>query len=264
MNRARLPAVLAVLLLLTGTAASADSRIEFKTTEGKGASFSAMLIGHGKIRTDADKMTAVILDPTAGAVVLLDHGKRTFTRLTRADIDQLVKTMDDAMKQMEQAMARMPPEMKERMKGMMSSMGTMAGGAIERVDTGERATVAGRPCRIFRTRVAERVTNESCMADPSAIELPAADRATLTAALAWMSEFSERLSKGPLARIGAAMQMPGGLIPLRSSDIAPDGTRSTSEFAGVSTASIPASTFEVPDGYKEQKIDMPRMGRGSR
>jgi hypothetical protein len=240
----------------------ADSKIEYKVTEGQNAVFQAMFVGQGKIRTDTGNSTSVILDPTGGAMTVVDHAKKTFTRLTRADIEQLAKTMDDMMAKMEQAMASMPPEMRERMKGMMGGASAMTGAAVEVTDTGERSTVAGRPCRIFRTKIAGRVVRETCMGAAAAIELPSADRATLTACMAWSKELSERLTKGVLAQFGNASPFRGGMVPLRLTEIAADGSRSTSEFSGVSTASIPAETFAVPSGYKEQKIEIPRMGRG--
>jgi hypothetical protein len=250
-------------LVCTATAvALADSRIEFKATEGQGAAFQVLLIGAGKVRIDSDKTTSVILDPKDGAMTMLDHSRKEFTRLTRADIDQLVKTIDDAMKQMEAAMAGVPPEMRERMKGMMGNMGAMEGGAVEIVSTGQKSTVAGRSCTVYQTRVAKRVATETCLADPSVIELSAADRATLMGSLAWLREMADRLTKGPLGRFATATPFRDGLVPLRVTDIAPNGTRSTSEFSGVSTTAIPADTFAAPSGYKERKIELPRMGRG--
>jgi len=252
----------AVVLGVASAVVLADAKIEYKVTEGQSATFQSILVSQGKIRTDTGTSTSVILDPAAGAMTILDHSKKTFTKLTRADIEQLVKTMDDMMAKMEQAMAAMPPEMRDRMKGMMGGASAQAGVAIEVTDTGESSTVAGRSCRIFRTKIGGRVTRETCMADPSVIELPAADRETLSACMTWSKEVSERLSKGMLAQFGNMSPFRSAMVPLRSTEIAADGSRSTSEFSGVSTASIPAETFAVPAGYKEQKIEIPRMGRG--
>ena len=249
-----------VACVLAATVATlADSRIEFKTTEGTGTAFQSILIGQGKIRQDGDKNTSAILDPGAGVMTMLDHSKKTYTRLTRADIDQLAKTLEDAMKQMEQAMASMPPQMQERMKGMMGG----AAGSIEVVDTGKSATVAGKSCRIFETKTMGRVAGESCLADPSAIDLPASDRATVTAAMAWGKEIAEKLLKGPLAAVGSALPFRGGLVPLRSTTIAADGSRTTSEFTGVTNTAASAEAFAVPPGYAEKKIELPK-GRGGR
>jgi hypothetical protein len=251
-------ATLACVLALTA-ATLADSRIEFKVTEGTGTAFQSILIGQGKIRQDADKNTSAILDPGGGTVTVLDHARRTYTRLTRADVDQLSQTLDGMMKQMEQAMASMPPQMQERMKGMMGA----GAGSVEVVDTGQSGTVAGRSCRIFQTKVMGKVSNESCLADPSAIELPPSDRATVAAAMAWGKEIGDKLMKGPLASVGTALPFRGGLVPLRSTTFGADGSRSTSEFTGVTNTEASADSFAVPTGYTEKKIELPK-GRGGR
>jgi len=249
-----------IACVLAATAATlADSRIEFKVTEGTGTAFQSILIGQGKIRQDADKNTSAILDPGAGVITVLDHAKKTYTRLTRADVDQLSKMIEDMTKQMEQAMASMPPQMQERMKGMMGG----AAGSVEVVDTGQSGTVAGRSCRVFQTKVMGKLTSESCMADSSAIELPASDRATVVAAMAWAKEIGEKLMKGPLASVGSSLPFRGGLVPLRSTTFAQDGSKSTSEFTGVTNTAASADAFAVPAGYAEKKIELPK-GRGGR
>jgi len=92
--------------------------------------------------------------------------------------------------------------------------------------------------------------------------MPAADRATLQAAMAWSKELSDALAKTPVGRVGDSIPFRGGMFPVRSTTVATDGTRHTSEFSGVSNAAAPAGTFDVPAGYKEVKIEMPRIGRG--
>src|SRR6187549_2783869 len=136
--------VLALAIGLSGAAVLADSKIEYKPTEGGGASLTTILIGQGKIRSDADANTSVIMDPTAGSSTILDHAKKTYTTIGKAEIAQLV----DMMKQLEQAMASMPPEARAMMQGRMGG-----GPAATTADTGEKATVAGKSCKIFRTMV---------------------------------------------------------------------------------------------------------------
>ncbi|HXT70707.1 MAG TPA: hypothetical protein VN700_13175 [Vicinamibacterales bacterium] len=258
----RIAAATVVFSLAATVAMRADSRIEFKVTEGKGSTLEAIMIGQGKIRTDADKTSSVVMDPTAGTITMIDHAKKTFTRMTKADIDSMAAQLDGMMKQMEQAMANMPPEMKEMMKGRMGAMGSAP--AIETVDTGKSGTAAGKPCRIIQTKSMGKVVTESCMGDASAIDVPAADRATLVAAMGFFKDLADKLSKGPLGRIGSATPFQGGGVPLRSTTFAADGSRNTSEFSGVVTTTIPAEVFAVPAGYREQKMEMPGRGRGGR
>lgn len=234
----------------------ADSKIEYKATEGGGSSLNTILIGQGKIRADADQNTSVIIDPTAGQMTVLDHGKKIFTRIGKAELQQ----MTDMFKQLEGMLANMPPEARQMVQSRMGGAG--GGPAIVTEDTGEKATVAGKACRIFRTTMQGRPTAEYCMADASAIDLPAADRQTMAAAMAWSKELTDAISKMPMLRMADTGPFRAGLMPLRSTTIGADGTRRTSELVGVTNSVLSADVFAVPAGYKEQKIEIPKMGRG--
>jgi hypothetical protein len=260
LNRTR---VILLALAVSGSTAVvlADSKIEYKATEGGGSSLNTVLIGQGKVRADASQNTSVIFDPAAGSMTILDHGKKTFTRIGRQELQQFA----EMAKQLEDMMASLPPEARQMVQGRMGGAGAAGGAAaVVTEDTGEKSTVAGRSCRIFRTTVQGRPTAESCMGDASAIELPAADRTTLTAAMAWSKELTDALAKMPMVRISDSSPFRAGLVALRSTTIASDGTRRTSEFAGVTSGALAADLFAAPADYKEQKIEIPRIGRGGR
>ena len=99
------------------------------------------------------------------------------------------------------------------------------------------------------------------MGDAAALEIPAADRATLTAAMAWSKELTDALAKGPMAKLADASPFRAGMVPLRSTTVAANGTRRTSEFVGVTSGALPADLFAVPAGYKELKLEIPKIGR---
>jgi len=249
---------IAVLIAAATVAFYADTKIEFKATENGGSSMIAFLIGQGKVRADADQNTSVMLDPTAGVMTMIDRDKKSYMKITRADMQQMAQMIA----QLEQQMANVPPEMRQMIQGRMAGAGGASGAQAAVVtDTGEKATVAGKSCRIFRTTQGGRTTAETCMADPSALDIPAADRATMTAAMAWAKELTDTLAKSPMmASMMNAQPFRSGLVPIRSTTIAADGTRKTSELVGVTTAALPADTFTVPSGFTEQKL--PTMGRG--
>ncbi len=255
------PLALLAALTLPATAL-ADARIHYRATEGSGGSIQSFLIGHGKVRTDADADTSVILDPAADAMMVLNHGDRTYLRMGRAEIEQMSATLGAAMSTMEQAMAGMPPEMREQMQGMLGDSLPAAGGEsmVKVIATGQRAAVAGHTCSIYRTQMQGDVVNETCMGDIAAFtDLSAADRQTLDRALAMTKRLAESLSSGPMAKYVDMSTFQAGMVPLRVTDI-DGGTRSTSEFAGVDDAALPAELFDVPAGYRQQKLEMPSFG----
>lgn len=241
--------------LVAAAVVSADSRIEYKATEGGGSTLGSMVIGQGKIRIEADQTTTVILDPTAATTTMIDHSRKTFTRIGRAELAQFKAMMAD----IEKTMASMPAEVRDMMKGRMGGMG--GGEQPVTVATDQRATVAGKSCRVYRTTFRGQVTAEYCMADPSVIEIAAADRATMTAAMAWSKELADSLASGPLGRFADSSPFRDGLVPLRQTSIS-GTTRRTSEFVSAGPATLDAGTFNIPAGYKEQKLDPSGRGRG--
>jgi hypothetical protein len=250
---------LALACALSGTAL-ADARIEYRTTEGGGASMQSLLVGHGKLRTDADGDVSVVLDPASDSMLMLNHADRTFTRMNRADLERMSAGLGAAMSQMEQALANMPPEVRAQMEG---SLGGMLGGDAAKVSinpTGQNDTVAGHPCVIYRTQMQGETVNETCMGAVDAFdELPASDARTLHGAMAMTQRIAESLAKGPLARYVNVGSFQPGMLPLRVTDF-DGGKRSTSEFAGIDDAPLPADLFAVPSGYTEQKLEMPDLG----
>lgn len=239
----------AVLFAAATVAVYADTKIEFKATENGGSAMSAFLIGQGKVRADVDQTMTIIIDPKEGAMTTIDRAKKSYTKITRADIQQIT-----------QMMANIPPGMEQMMQGRMAGRGGAQAPVV--ADTGETATVAGKSCRIFRTTQDGKAIAEACMADPNSVEIPAADRATMTSALAFAKELTDALAKAPmLAGVLNAQPFRSGLVPIRFTSIAADGTRKTSELAGVTSATLPADSFAIPSGFKEEKMGMGR-GRG--
>jgi len=247
--------VTGIFLFAATIAVSADTKIEFKATENGGSGMSTVLIGQGKIRSDTST-GMVLIDPTEGSMTIVATDKQQYTKITKADMKQIA----DMVAMTEQAMAGMTAEMRQMVQSRMGGAAAAQPAAVT-VDTGEKATVAGKSCRIFRTTQGGRTTQESCLADPSAFDMPAADRATMTAAIAFAKEITDSLTKSPMfGQIVSTSPFPSGLVPLRTTNIDAGGKRMTSELVGVSTAALPADTFKVPAGFKEQKL--PVMGRG--
>lgn len=242
------------LILAAGaSAASADTRLTYKVTEGSGETMQSVLIGQGKLRTDTTAMTSVIIDPATSAMIILDHGKKTFMRMGRAEIDQLAAMM----KQLEQAMANMPPEMREKMKSMMGGGGAL----ITVVNTGRKDTVGGRPCTVSETKMQGQTVGETCDAPFSALRLPEADLAVVVKASQMFKALTDQLTASPvIGRMVSQVGIRADVFPLRTTTV--QGTqRTTSELASVDNAALPADLFVAPAGYKEQKMDLPKIGK---
>lgn len=241
----------------------ADARIDFRATEGEGASVQSLLIGHGKLRSNADADSSVIFDPATGSMTILQHDQRKFVHMGRAEMEQMSSALGSAMAQLDESMAGMPPAMRAQMQEMMGGALGSAGGQpmVQVVQTGQRETVAGHVCTIYQTRSQARIVSEACMGPSSALEgLSAQDRKTLDDALAMTTELAESMAQGPLGNMVDLGPFQAGLFPFRVTEI--NGSRrATSEFAGVDSARLPADLFAIPEGYREEKIEIPELGR---
>jgi hypothetical protein len=251
------------LLALASPPAVADVRIDYRVTEGDGASIQGFIIGHGRLRSDMGEENSVIFDPGSRSMIMLEHKARRFTRLGPEEMRQMGETLNQAMAEVERAMANVPPEMRAQMQGMLGqALGGLGGEPLVRiVDTGQRDRVAGHACTIYRTEVQGSTVSEACMGPASVLDgLSAAERRVLDGVMAMTRELMDSLARGPLASIAEMTPFRDDQIPLRVTEF-DEGRRGTSEFAGISRESLPAELFEIPAGYREQKIEMPRFGR---
>lgn len=252
-----------VLSLCLPAAALADARINYRSTEGDGGSMQSLLIGQGHIRSDADATTSVIFDTAGRTMTVIDHGRREYTRIGQAEMQQMNVALGQVMRQMEEALANVPSEMREQMKDMMGGALPSAGGEpmVKVEGTGRNDTVAGYRCTIYRTQMQGQIINESCMGDLSVLdELSATDRATLDAAMTMTREMVEQFASGPMAQFADMTPFKAGMVPLRVTDMT-DGRRNTSEFAGIESGPLPGDAFEIPAGYAQQKLEIPELGR---
>lgn len=252
------PIVLALACTLPVGQALADARINYRS-EGDGAEIQAMLIGHGKVRSDSDD-TSVIFDAADGTMTVLDHGRRKYTRIGQAEIEQMSAALGTAMREMEQALANVPPEMRAQVQGMMGGALPGVGGEamVKFENTGRRDSVAGYSCTVYETRVAGRLVSEQCMGgDVISGQLSAADRDTLERAMRGTARMFEDLKVGPLAQFAEITPFKEGMVPLRVTSTV-GNRRVTSEFTGVETTSLDPGLFAIPAGYREEKLDLPK------
>jgi hypothetical protein len=239
-----------VVIAGSASPALADTTLVYKTTAGAGGSMQAVLIGHGKLRIDADAATSAIVDPAASEMIILEHKNKSFIRLGRAEMEQLL----GMMKQVEQMMANMPPEVREQMKAAMGG-----GAGVSVVKTGRTDTIGGRACVVSETRMKDEVIGETCDAPLSSLGLPESDLGTLAKASRMVQDMTSKLAAG-MADMVKRLAMPSDMLPLRSTVIQ-NGQRNSSELVAIERTALSADQFSVPTGYKQRTIDIPKIGK---
>ena len=204
------------------------------------------------------RKVSVIFDSAEGVLRTLDDDSKSYTEVTKADIDRLSAQMATAMAQMQQQMQNLPPEQRARVEGMMAGRGAIVGALPEYKKVGTDRVGQWTCDKYEGSRNAERVS-EVCTVEPSALGFTTADFAVIKQ----MADFfSKMMPPGMEGLFRMDSVGPNGFsgIPVRVVTYRSGAIQTTSEVTGVTRQNFDNSIFAVPAGY--QKREMPGRGRG--
>jgi len=209
----------------------------------------------------------VVFDGTRDVLLMIDDANKTYSEMSKADVDALSSQMSGAMAQMQDAMKNMPPEQRAQIEAAMRGRGmggAPAGGAaaapkVQYKKTGTD-TVGKWTCDKYEGYTGTQKTSEVCTVDPKVLGFTAADFAVTKD----LAAFFQKLMPGAMAsrtfRIGTPEDQGYSGVPVRT--VTTVGTQTvTQEITDVRRESFADSIFQAPAGYKKQ--DSP-FGRGRR
>ena len=256
--------VLAALFLTIGLNAQADSTVVFADAGGGQSKASGKVeISNGRIRSSSpgDGSAYMIFDAGANHFTMIDVDRKTYMVFDQEQIQELVSMQKRAMEQMEASLANLPAAQREQMRKMMSGM--MGGGKTgakarphRYVRSGKTETVAGYDCEVLEVYVGEDRIAEQCVVGQEQLGIPADDYNTMKA----MQEFIvELVSQFPVVdeQIMEYGEPGHDEIPVRYSHYSKMTGTTSGELRSINLETIDASRFEIPKGYKQQK--MPKM-----
>ena len=223
-----------------------DLTITFKSTDGSAAThyFSKDRIRMNSGRTDT------MMELASGKIVTIDHQKKEYSEMTVAEIDEAMKGM---AAQMEQAMAQVPPQMRERMAGMM-------GGAAAEVTVtkGATKTVAGYSCQAYTITMGAAMTQETC--NTTAL-IPPFDPANFQK----LSRVSIPMMQG-MDKLIKKMSEIQGIALMQHTTMSMMGRKTDTgmEATDVKKGAIGADVFAMPAGYKKVESPLKNMGKMGR
>lgn len=190
---------------------------------------------------------------------VLDAGGKSYAEMTRQEMEQTGRQMDEAMSQMQEAMKDMPPEQRAAVEAMMKGRQAPKKPSKTVKATGESKTVNGFACKGY-TVTDEYGVSEIWAAEPRAFELSAADLAPFRE----FADFMQTMLPGMDRMSGFIKdfehpgegEVPG--IPVHAvRKNLEGGVVVTTEIVSVDRGDVPASSFEVPAGFKKD----PGLGR---
>jgi hypothetical protein len=239
-----------------------------KITSGNNTTTSETQIEKTRMRTEMTgpngRKNIMVFDAGAQVMRIIDEAAKTYSEMTKADVDRISAQMSGAMAQMQAQMQNLPPEQRARMEAMMQGAGRGIAGmaAAQRPEyhkAGGTDRVGKWTCEKYEGTRNGAKASEVCTVDPSATGFMPTDF-EITKQFA---EFFSRLMPQGMDRLFAVGTAgPSGFSGFPVKSVNYDGSgkvTSTVELTDVSRQNFPDSLFAVPAGF--QKKDFPG-GRG--
>jgi hypothetical protein len=227
-------AVLALFMAVAGPAwlMGEDLTIVSKVSVGKAApSTSTQYLSAGRIRTSSPE-TDTIFDASTGRVVVVNHKKNEYYEFTREE-------MAASLKQFESQMQAAGPMMEKMMGGPLGEVAVKKLGASRKV--------AGYDCDEYTIAMGDNLRYDICAA--ASLQPPTQYYDALKSPFAAMGPMASRFEK-----VFDEMKKIKGFPVAMNSSVKVMMVRSElkSEATDIQKGPIPASTFDIPAGYKKK------------
>jgi len=248
--------VAAVCVAASPPGASAGVLIVEKTTTGGGPTQThQVMIEKDSMRVEHDTPSGdkgtVLFDGTKQVIRLVNHDKKTYTEMTKADVDAMSQRMEGVMAQMQEHMKHMPPEQRARMEEMMKGRMAAAPVKITYRKVGSD-TVGAWTCDRYDGYQDGQKVAELCTVDPTVLGFVPEDFEVSKK----LGEFFRRLmpqNADNVFRLGNAEDQGFSGVPVKR--VFTVGQRQTvTELTRVTREPFPASTFAVPEGFQRQAL----------
>ena len=261
--------IAAAVCLCAGSAYAADGiLIVQKTTTDGNVRTNQVQLDATHMRAEmtgmAGRSQTFIFDGDKQVMYTIDVDKKTYSEITKEDVDKIAAQMSGAMAQMQEALKSMPPERRAQMESIMKGRLGGAGTAdtkptFKKVGTD---TVGKWKCDKYDEYEGTQKTSEICTVDPKALGFSLSDFAVTKQ---MMDFFQRMLPPSVRSSMNASQMWALGNIqdqgysgfPIRSIH-----GSTTSELSDVTRQNFPASTFAPPAGY--QKVASPLASMGGR
>jgi Domain of unknown function (DUF4412) len=218
-------------------------------TNGKPSGTETSYLSDDHIRHSESKGTDLIIDLKSGTMTNIDVKKKTYYLVTRSDMEAMQAKMRERMND---------PKMKQMMAAMQGMSSSMAESA-EVKKTGVSRQVGKYSCEEWSIEMGGMMTTTECVTKD--LKYPVQSWAAL-------ADFNESMRKS-MGGFGASAKSGENLaekmksikgFPVATTTTVDAGVMKTvisSEVTQVSRDSLPASTWEVPQGYK--LVESPMM-----
>lgn len=257
----------AVLCLIAWPLQAADGiLIVEKTTSNGTTRTNQVQIEKNRLRAENEvrgEKQVVVFDGTAQVMRIINMDAKTYSEITKADVDRLGGQMQAAMAQMQAQMANMPPAARAQMEAMMRGRGMGATPAKTEYRKTGTDKVGKWTCDKYEGYQDNQKTSELCTVDPKAVGFAASDFEVTKQMAAFFQQLVPQ-NAGQMFAIGQPDQQGYTGIPVRRTFTILN-MPTTTELTDVTRQNFPDASYAVPAGFTKQ--DSPfgaPAGRGGR
>ena len=237
-----------------------DLTITYKTTGSGGDGTSTQYYSSERMRSREGNRDT-LFEYATGKITSIDHGKKEYSEITLAEIEEAMKAASAEMEKVKAQMEAMPAAMRQQMEKVM---GGMAGEVA--VTKGGTREVAGYPTQEYVVTMGESLKMSYWNTTDLAPPIPRAELGKLAAFTGPMAAMGNNPMFKGFGQLAEKMQELEGftLADSTSFRMMGRGHESTREATEVKTGPIPASEFDVATlaaGYKKVKSPLAEMGK---
>ena len=252
------------------TAAAADGvlLVENSTVNGNPRT-TQVQIERTRMRTEIagpnGATQVVVFDSTKQILYTIDPVAKTYSEMTKADVDAAGAQVGDAMAQMQKALEGMPPAQRAQMEAMMKGrLGGLpvGGGAAAKTEYRRAGTskVSKWTCDVYEGYQNNAKTGEVCTVSASALGFTATDF-EVSGQLATFMRGLIPQGADQVFQTGRVQEQGYEGVPVRRvTTIA--GREVVTELTSVARQTFPDSVFAIPDGFTKTQGGPLGRGRG--
>jgi hypothetical protein len=263
----RLLAVAVALGLATGFTpafGAADGvLIVQKLTSASGTQTAHAQIEKTRMRADVvdprGTKQSVIFDGGRQVMTLVDTSRRTYTELTKADLEGMRAQIDSAMAAMQAQLASLPPEQRAQVEAMMRGRGMAPGAPVKTEYRRAGTETVGRwTCDKYEGFQNGTKTGEVCTVSPTALGFTMADFAVTRELAKFFASLMPQMADQIVA-VGTVEEQGYAGFPVKQVTLG--ASPSTMEVTEASRKTFTDADFGVPEGFRKEDM-MRGRGRG--
>jgi hypothetical protein len=194
---------------------------------------------------------AVVFDGTKQTMYMINLDRKTYSEITKADVDRFAAQAQDMMAKMQGQMAAMPPEARAQMEAMMKGRGMGMAAAAKTEYRKSGTDKAGKwTCDKYDGYRSGEKVSEICTVDPSVLGFSAADFAVTEQ---FMEFFGKLIPQGAdqTFTLGRTAAQGFSGLPVKST-LTVGGRTTTTEIVEASRQTFGEAVFAVPAGFQKE------------